>query len=163
MADSTTAEKNKSTAERKDGSEQKTFTDKVLEKSGLQTENDVQVAAKIVFRILRDLMPTDEIKKIEQALQVDAPKADMQIADLWSDPNVMVAFFSRISPIRQLDISSETFLLRLQQEGQLPKETDPKAVTQAVFSATQDELPQQRIDEIAGFLPDEIRQLWEQA
>ncbi len=162
MADSTTAEKNKSTAEKKDGTDQKTFIDKVLDKSGLQDVNDAQMASKIVFRIMRDLMPTDEIEQIEQELQADAPKADMKIADLWNDPNVMVAFFSRISPLRQLNISSDTFLLRLKQEGQLPKETDPKVVAKAVFSAMQDELPQQRTDEIAQFLPDEIRQLWVQ-
>lgn len=143
--------------------EQKPFLEKVIENSSLQTTNEAQVATKVVFRILRDLMPTNEIERIEQELQAQAPKADMQIADLWNDPNVMVAFFSRISPLRQLSISSETFLLRLKQEGQLPTNADPKVVTQAIFSATQDELPEQRINEIAQFLPDEIRQLWEQA
>jgi uncharacterized protein (DUF2267 family) len=33
----------------------------------------------------------------------------------------------------------------------------------AVFSATKDELSEERIQEIAGFLPDKIRELWEQA
>lgn len=142
---------------------QKTFLEKVMEASSLETTNDAQVAVKVVFRLLRDLMPTDEIKRIEQELQGQAPKADMTIADLWNDPNVMVAFFSRISPLRQLSISSGTFLLRLQQEGELPKNADPEVVTRAIFSATKDELPQQQIDEIAQFLPDDIRQLWAQA
>ena len=154
MSSSTTA---KTTAE------QKSFLEKVIEKSSLQTANEAQVATKIVFRILRDLMPTDEIKRIEQDLETQAPKADTQLVDLWDDPNVMVAFFSRISPLRQLSISSSTFLLRLKQEGQLPEDADPKAVTQAIFSATKEELSPQRTNEIAQFLPDEIRQLWEQA
>jgi uncharacterized protein (DUF2267 family) len=32
-----------------------------------------------------------------------------------------------------------------------------------VFSATKDELSEERIQEVANFLPDEIRQLWETA
>ncbi len=152
-----------STAKKQKAEEQKTFLEKVMEGSSLETANDAQVAVKVVFRLLRDLMPTDEIKRIEQELQTDEPKGDMAIADLWNDPNVMVAFFSRISPLRQLSIGSGTFLLRLEQEGALPENADPKVVAQAIFSATKDELPQQKIGEIAQFLPDEIRQLWEQA
>jgi uncharacterized protein (DUF2267 family) len=32
-----------------------------------------------------------------------------------------------------------------------------------VFAATKDELSQERIQEIAGWLPDRIREFWEQA
>lgn len=143
--------------------EQKDFLEKVVERSTLETTNEAQTAVKVVFRLLRDMMPTDEIEKIENTLQEEAPNDDMTVADLWHDPNVMVAFFSRISPLRQLSISPGTFFLRLQQEGALPKDADPKAITQAIFSATKEELPQSRIGEIAQFLPDEIRQIWEAA
>jgi uncharacterized protein (DUF2267 family) len=40
---------------------------------------------------------------------------------------------------------------------------DPETVVKAVFSATKDELSEERVKEIAGFLPDKIRQLWEEA
>lgn len=143
--------------------EQKDFLEKIVSRSSLKNANDAQAASKVVFRLLRDMMPTDEIERIEQDLEKQAPNDDMTIADVWHDPNVMVAFFSRISPLRQLSINSGTFFLRLQQEGALPSNSDPKAVTQAVFSATKEELPQSRIDEIAQFLPDEVRQLWERA
>lgn len=143
--------------------QQQTFLEKVLNQSELQSDNDAQVATKVVFRILRDLMPTDEIDRISQDLHSQAPKADMEIADLWNDPNVMVAFFSRISPLRQLNISSDTFLLRLSQEAALPEGVKVTGVAQAVFSALQDELPEQKSNEIAQFLPDEIQQLWQQA
>jgi uncharacterized protein (DUF2267 family) len=36
-------------------------------------------------------------------------------------------------------------------------------VVKAVFSATKDELSEERVKEIADFLPDEIRKLWEEA
>jgi uncharacterized protein (DUF2267 family) len=142
--------------------EQKPFLEKVVDNSPLNETNQAQVAAKVVFRLLRDLMPTDEIERLEAEFEGQASGAETSMAELWSDPNVMVAFFSRISPLRQLSISAETFFLRLQQEGALPKDADPKAVTKAIFSATKDELPQARIDEIAPFLPDGIRQLWQQ-
>lgn len=143
--------------------QQKTFLETVIDQSELQTENEAQVASKVVFRILRDLMPTDQIDRISAELHEEAPKADMEIADLWNDPNVMVAFFSRISPLRQLSIGSGTFLLRLNQEGALPRNADPKNVTRAVFSALKQELPGQKSGEVAQYLPDEIGQLWQQA
>lgn len=142
--------------------EQKPFLEKVVENSPLNDINEAQVATKVVFRLLRDLMPTDEIERIEEEFEGQKSGAETSLAELWDDPNVMVAFFSRISPLRQLSISAGTFFLRLKQEGALPEDADPKAVTKAIFLATQDELPQSRIDEIAQFLPDEVRQLWEQ-
>jgi uncharacterized protein (DUF2267 family) len=54
-------------------------------------------------------------------------------------------------------------MLRLKQEGALPETAEPESVTRAVFSATKEELPQERITEVANLLPDGIRQLWEQA
>lgn len=142
--------------------EQKPFLEKVVENSPLNDTNEAQVATKVVFRLLRDLMPTDEIEQLEEEFEGQKSGAETSMDELWDDPNVMVAFFSRISPLRQLSINASTFFLRLKQEGALPKDADPKAVTKAIFSATQDELSQPRIDEIAQFLPDEIRQLWEQ-
>lgn len=141
----------------------KSFLATIISQSELRTENEAQVAAKVVFRILRDLMPTDQIDRISAELHEAAPKADMEIADLWNDPNVMVAFFSRISPLRQLPISSGTFLLRLNQEGALPREADARNVTQAVFSALKRELPEPQKSEVAQYLPDEICQLWQTA
>jgi uncharacterized protein (DUF2267 family) len=143
--------------------QQKTFLETIIDNSGLRTENEAQVASKVVFRLLRDMMPNDQIERISEELHTAAPKADMEIADLWNDPNVMVAFFSRISPLRRLDISSNTFLLRLDQEGALPAEADAKGVTQAVFSALKRELPEQKQTEVSQYLPDEIQQLWQVA
>ena len=143
--------------------QQKTFLETVIEQSELQTENEAQVASKVVFRILRDLMPTDQIDRISADLHQEAPKANMEIADLWNDPNVMVAFFSRISPLRQLSINSDTFLLRLDQEGALPRNADAKNVTRAVFSALKQALPEQKSAEVTQYLPSEIGQIWQQA
>lgn len=143
--------------------QQKTFLETIIDNSELQTENEAQVASKVVFRLLRDMMPNDQIERISEELHKEAPKADMEIADLWNDPNVMVAFFSRISPLRQLNIGSNTFLLRLDQEGALPREADAKTVAQAVFAALKRELPQQKTSEVEQYLPDEIQQLWQQA
>lgn len=140
--------------------QQKSFLEKIIDQSDLQTNNEAQVAAKVVFRILRDLMPRDQVDRVAQELHTEAPRANMEIADLWNDPNVMVAFFSRISPVQQLSISADTFLLRLDQEGALPSGVDAADVTRAVFSALKDELPEHKSSEIAQYLPDEIRKLW---
>ena len=41
--------------------------------------------------------------------------------------------------------------------------TCAETAVKSVFSATKDELSEERIKEVAGFLPDEIRQLWNEA
>jgi uncharacterized protein (DUF2267 family) len=84
-----------------------------------------------------------------------------EIADLWQDTNPIVAFLSRIRP--PLIIKSDTFLFRINQEAGLQQGVEPETVIKAVFSATKDELSEERVKEIAGFLPDKIRELWETA
>ena len=140
-----------------------TFLDKVIANSNLQTVNEAQTATKVVFRILRDLLPREEVDKLADELREDAPKADMEIKDLFKDTNPMVSFFSYISPIQQLNIDKDTFMLRLQQEGAIREEADAETVTKAVFSATKDELSQEQIDNVTKCLGDEIRTLWQQA
>lgn len=142
---------------------QATFLETIIDQSDLQTENEAQTAAKVVFRILRDLMPREQVDRVAAELHKEASQADMEIADLWYDPNVMVAFFSRISPLQQLAIGSDTFLLRLDQEGALPRRADAASVTQAVFTAFKRELPEQQVTDIAKYLPDQIGELWQQA
>lgn len=143
--------------------QQQSFLDKVLERSSLQTINDAQRATNIVFRILRDMMLNKTSNQIEQDLKQRAPESEQEVVDLWRDPNVMVAFFSRISPAQNLHISPKTFMLRLREEGALPEGVPPEEVAGAVFSATKEILPPERNPEIAALLPDEIRQIWEQA
>ncbi len=142
---------------------QQLFLDKVLERSSLQTLNDAQRATQIVFRILRDMMLNKTSDQIEKDLKQRAPEGEREVIDLWRDPNIMVAFFSRISPVQNLHIKPGTFMLRLKQEGALPEEVAPEEVAQAVFSATKEILPEERNQEIAELLPGEIRQIWERA
>ena len=142
----------------------KAFLDKVIANSNLKTVNEAQTATKVVFRILRDLLPREEVDKLADELRgEEAPNADMEIKDLFKDTNPMVSFFSYISPIQQLNISKDTFMLRLNQEGAVRHDTDPEEVTKAVFSATKDELSQEQIDNVTKCLSDEIRAIWQQA
>lgn len=142
----------------------KAFLDKVIANSKLETVNEAQTATKVVFRILRDLLPREEVDKLADELRgEEAPNADMEIKDLFKDTNPMVSFFSYISPIQQLNISKDTFMLRLNQEGAVRHDTDPEEVTKAVFSATKDELSQAQIDNVTKCLSDEIRAIWQQA
>lgn len=143
--------------------QQQSFLDKVLERSSLQTANEAERATNVVFRILRDMMLNKTSDQIEADLKAGASESEQDVVDLWQDPNVMVAFFSRISPAQNLHIKPGTFMLRLQQEGTLPKGVAPEEVAGAVFSATKEILPPQRNQEIAALLPGEIRQIWEQA
>ncbi|HHP7245778.1 MAG TPA: DUF2267 domain-containing protein, partial [Elainellaceae cyanobacterium] len=70
-------------------------------------------------------------------------------------------FLSRVRP--PLKIDSDTFLFRIRQEAGLPRSTTPEQAIMAVFSATKDELSEDRVQEIANFLPDKIRDMWMQA
>ena len=142
----------------------KAFLDKVIAETNLKTVNEAQTATKVVFRILRDLLPREEIDKLADELREDAPKADMEIKDLFKDTNPMVSFFSYISPIQQLNIDRDTFMLRLRQEGAVRHDTDAEAVTKAVFGATKAEISSEQIENVAKCISDdEIRALWQQA
>ncbi|MBD1850899.1 DUF2267 domain-containing protein [Leptolyngbya sp. FACHB-711] len=143
--------------------QQHAFLEKVLERSSLETINDAQRATNIVFRILRDMMLNKTSDKIEKELEERAPESEHEVVDLWQDPNVMVAFFSRISPAQDLHIKPKTFMLRLREEGTLPEGVPPEEVTAAVFSATKEILSEERNQEIAALLPGEIRQIWERS
>lgn len=143
--------------------QQQSFIDKVVERSSLQTVNEAERATNIVFRILRDMMLNKTSDQIEADLKERAPGSEQEVIDLWQDPNVMVAFFSRISPVQNLHIKPQVFMTRLRQEGTLPKGVPPEEVTAAVFSATKEILPAERNQEIAAILPGELRQIWEQA
>lgn len=142
----------------------RSFLEKVIANSTLQTVNEAQVATKIVFRILRDLLPREQVDEVATELETEAPKADMEIKDLWKDTNAMVSFFSNLSPVQQLNISKDTFMLRLKQEGQLPENADAENVAKAVFKATKEELSSEQIDNVSNCLKnDDILLLWQQA
>jgi uncharacterized protein (DUF2267 family) len=142
------------------------FLEKVMVKGSLEDIFDARDITEVVFRTMRDMMTTEASDRVEEELHKEAePTEDKalqnEIADLWKDTNPIVSFLSRIRP--PLIIKSETFLRRIRQEGSLQPNVLPETVVKAVFSATKDELSEERKKEIAGFLPDEIRLLWNEA
>lgn len=142
------------------------FLEKVMSKSNLGDLFDARDITEVVFRTMRDMMTTEASDRVESELHKEAERTEdkalqNEIADLWKDTNPLVSFLSRIRP--PLIIKSDTFLFRISQEASLQPGVEPETVVEAVFSATKDELSPERIQEIAGFLPDQIRALWEQA
>jgi uncharacterized protein (DUF2267 family) len=153
-------------------SEHNSFLEKVMVKSGFGDLYDARDFSEVVFRVMRDLMTTDTIERVEGELHEEVmptkEKAlQMEVADLWKDTNPIVGFLSRIrQPLRgpaPIGIDSNLFLTRIANEGALPPTVQPEQALKAVFSATKDELSEERIQEIASCLPDQVRQLWEQA
>jgi len=142
------------------------FLEKVMVKGNLEDIFDARDITEVVFRTMRDMMTTEASDQVAEELHKEAePTEDKalqnEVADLWKDTNPIVGFLSRVRP--PLKIKPENFIRRVNQEGGLAQGNDPKEVIMAVFSATKDELSEERIKEIAGFLPDEIREMWEQA
>ncbi|WP_445924633.1 DUF2267 domain-containing protein [Leptodesmis sp.] len=97
----------------------------------------------------------------------------MDMTDLWQDTNPLVGFLSRVRPPWQslgiFKIDSDRFFFRVANEGGLErnpeyKDTERRQAVKAVFSATERELSEERIQEIASWLPENgVRELWEQA
>ena len=142
------------------------FLEKVMFKGELEDIFDARDITEVVFRTMRDMMTNEASDLVADELHKEAePTEDKalqnEIADLWKDTNPIVSFLSRIRP--PLIIKSDTFLFRIRQEAGLPQGVEPETVIKAVFSATKDELSEDRVKEIAGFLPGEILQMWEQA
>lgn len=144
----------------------KPFLEKVMRQGNLPDIFDARDITVIVFRTMRDLMTTEAADQVAEELHKEAFPTEKkalqdEIADLWKDTNPIVAFLSRIRPPLQID--SDLFLRRINQEASLSREVEVTTVIKAVFSATKDELSPERVQEIAGFLPGQIRQMWESA
>lgn len=142
------------------------FLEKVKLQAGLEDIFDARDVSEVVFRTMRDMMTNEAADHVAEELHKPAEITDdkalqNEIADLWQDTNPIVAFLSRVRP--PLIIKSNTFLFRISQEASLKTDLDVEMVVKAVFSATKDELSEQRIQEISQFLPDKIRQIWEEA
>ncbi|NJL37581.1 MAG: DUF2267 domain-containing protein [Leptolyngbyaceae cyanobacterium SM1_4_3] len=142
------------------------FLKKVMVRGELEDLYDARDIAEVVFRTMRDMMPTEVSDRVAAELQGEAiatkDKAlQNDVADLWKDTNPIVRFLSRLRP--PLVIEPETFLFRIRQEAGLSNGVEAEVVIAAVFSAVKAELSQERIDEITGFLPGEIKQMWRQA
>ena len=133
---------------------EKAFLQKVMQRASLPDIYDARDLTLVVFRTMRDMMTTEASDRTEEAF------TDEKIAQLWKDDNPIVSFLSKLRP--PLEIDSETFLRRVKQEGGVPKNVSPEAVVIAVFSAAREELPEESVKEISGFLPEGLRVMWEQ-
>jgi uncharacterized protein (DUF2267 family) len=149
------------------------FLKKVMVKGNLSDIYDARDITEVVFRVMRDVMTTEEADRVESELQETALDTEekalqMEVADLWRDTNPIVGLLSRIRPPLKAEppfgIDSKLFLTRVDNEGSVPPTSNAEIVTGAVFSATKDELTQARIQEVANWLPEgKVRALWEAA
>ncbi|MGB3791001.1 MAG: DUF2267 domain-containing protein [Phormidesmis sp.] len=130
------------------------FLKKVMQRSSIPDIYDARDITIVVLRSLRDLMSTDLADRTESDFD------DEKIAKLWKDDNPIVAALAKIRP--PLNIDTETFLRRIRQEGGVPKNVSPESAVIAVFSAVREELSPERTKEIASFLPDGLKVMWEQ-
>lgn len=152
--------------------EHRSFLEKVMVKAGFADLYDTRDFTEVVFRVMRDLMTTEASDRVEaelheEALPTKEKALQMEVAELWRDTNPIVGFLSRVRPPWQgpgiFKIDSDRFLFRVANEGGLPPTIEREQAVKAVFSATKDELSSERIQEIASWLPDHVRQLWEEA
>lgn len=145
------------------------FIETVMQKGHLEDAQTAKNATELVFRTMRGLMTTEasdrvaaELSKKPELVPTAAYKSSPDnIGDLWRDTNPIAGFMSRIQePIK---IDSDSFLFQIGQEAHLSAGITPETVISAVFSATKEELSQERIEEVASFLPEKIQEMWQQA
>lgn len=148
------------------------FLEKVMLKGNIPDPFDARDITEVVFRVMRDLMTTESADRVaeelhKEVLPTENKALQMEITDLWKDTNPIVGFLSRVRPPWQgpgiFKIDSDRFLFRVANEAGMPPYLNREQVVKAVFSATKDELSPERIEEIASWLPDHVRELWEQA
>lgn len=142
------------------------FLEKVMVRGSLSDLYDARDITEVVFRTMRDMMTNEAADRVTSELHeamepTDEKALQNEIADLWKDTNPLVRFLSRIRP--PLVIKPDTFIFRIQQESTLPPTTDVRTVIKAVFHATKEELSEDRVREIAEFLPGEVLEMWNQA
>jgi uncharacterized protein (DUF2267 family) len=139
---------------------------------------DARDFTEVVFRVMRDLMTTEAADRVadelhEEMMPTKEKSLQMEVTDLWKDTNPLVGFLSRVRPPWQgpgiFKIDSDRFFFRVANEGGLrrdPEDKDAhrKQAVKAVFSATKRELSEERIQEVATWLPESgVRELWEEA
>ncbi|NJK36590.1 MAG: DUF2267 domain-containing protein [Oscillatoriales cyanobacterium RM2_1_1] len=140
------------------------FLEKVQSQAGLTDLYEARDLCEVVFRTMRDVMTTEAADRVTKELHTEAQSASddkslqTEVATLWKDTNPIVAWLSRIRP--PLNIDDQLFVRRIEQEGGMPRGTSGEAVIEAVFSATKDELSQERIQEISQSLPGKIQEIW---
>jgi uncharacterized protein (DUF2267 family) len=143
------------------------FLEEVALKAELPDIFDARDLSTIVYRTMRDLMPTETAKEVEAELHEEAEEGATnkrlqdEIADLWKDDNPIVAWLSRVRPPLKFD--ADTFIFRIEKEGGLPRGTTGEKVINAVFSATKQELSDKTKQQISQFLPGKIKDMWEAA
>lgn len=148
------------------------FLEKVMQLGDISDPFDARDLTEVVYRVMRDEMTTEASDRVaeelhKEILPTDNKALQMEISDLWKDTNPLVGFLSRVRPPWHgpgvFNIDSDRFIFRVANEGGMPPTTNGEKVVKAVFSATKDELSEERIQEIASWLPDYVRGLWEKA
>ncbi|PZD72072.1 hypothetical protein C1752_04049 [Acaryochloris thomasi RCC1774] len=142
------------------------FLEKVVLKGELPDIFEARDITTVVYRTLRDLMTTEAAKAVEADLHNDATRSSnarlpQEIAELWRDSNPLVQWLSSVRP--PLKIDADTFLFRIKQEGGIPRGTTSERVITAIFSATKEELPEDRAKQVADCLPGKIKEMWQAA
>ena len=156
----------------------RSFLEKVMVEGGFADPYDARDFSEIVFRVMRDLMTTEAADRVadelhEEVMPTTEKALQMEVTDLWKDTNPLVGFLSRVRPPWQgpgiFKIDSDRFFFRVANEGGLErdpvhKDANRKQAVKAMFSATKNELSEERIQEIAPWLPEQgVRELWEEA
>ncbi len=156
----------------------RSFLEKVMVEGGFADPYDARDFTEVVYRIMRDLMTTEAADRIadelhQEMMPTDEKALQMEVTDLWKDTNPLVGFLSRVRPPWQgpgiFKINSDRFFFRAANEsgferGNNHKDADRKQAVKAVFAATKLELSEERIQEIATWMPEDgVRELWMQA
>jgi uncharacterized protein (DUF2267 family) len=143
------------------------FLEEVALKAELPDIFDARDLSNVVYRTMRDLMPTETAKAVEAELHEEIEEGATnkrlqdEIADLWKDDNPIVAWLSKVRPPLKFD--ADTFIFRVEKEGGLPRGTTGEKVINAVFSATKQELSDKTKQQVSQFLPGKIKDMWEAA
>jgi uncharacterized protein (DUF2267 family) len=149
------------------------FLEKVMREGDIPDPYDARDLVEVVYRVMRDLMTTEAADHVaeelhEGVLDTDQKALQMEITDLWKDTNPVVGLLSRVRPPWQgpgiFKINSDRFLFRVANEGGLAPERDREQVVKAIFAATKAELSEERIQEVAQWMPEgRVIELWNQA
>lgn len=154
------------------------FLEYVMVEGRFADPYDARDFTEVVFRVMRDLMTTEAADRVadelhEEMMPTKEKSLQMEVTDLWKDTNPLVGFLSRVRPPWQgpgiFKIDSDRFFFRVANEGGLRrdpegKDAHRKQAVKAVFSATKRELSEERIQEVATWLPESgVRELWEEA
>lgn len=128
------------------------FIEVVIKHTNLPAEDAVRISTAVLLT-LRSQLSLIEIYDIYETLPED-------IDELW-EGGILQRIMSRLQSLREMD--KEDFIEQVREAADIKTTEEAEQVTEAVFLALKEAIPDREVEHITDDLPDDLSDLWKAA